>query len=183
MDRTIVAAMALLISAVAAAAEHAPEKIIPKMKQARLSLMDGIALAEKNGAVATSAKFEITNSGVLQLSVYVVPEGLGREPEAVTLTELAGDTAQSPFKFETEVFQDKEHIARSAVHMTMFQLSRLSLKDVLKKANAVLGGVPIDVRNPRVRDGKPVADVTMALPNGASAVVRVDLISGQARRI
>jgi len=183
MRRAIVALSGLLFAAISVAGEHAPDKIIPKLKQARLSLIDGIKLAEKTGAVATSAKFELTNSGTLQLSVYVVPEGLNGEPEKATLSEVAGDATRSPFRFETEVFRDKEHIARSAVHMTMFQLSKLSLRDVLQKASEAGGGVPIDVRNPRVRDGKPVADVVMALPGGKSAVVRVDLSSGRASRM
>jgi len=183
MKLVITTVLIALLCPIAQAAEHAPEKIIPRLKSARLSLADGIALAEKSGAVATSAKFEITDSGVLQLSVYVVPEGLGDEPEKSTLSELAGDASKSPFVFEKEIFEDKVHIARSAVHMTMFQLSKLSLRDVLHKANAVQPGTPIDVRNPRVIKGRPVADVVLALSNGKSATVRVDLTTGQARKL
>lgn len=175
---TLVAIIAVLSSQLAMAGEHAPEKIIPLMKGAKISLMDGIVLAEKSGAVATSAKFEISDSGKLELSVYTVPEGLKVEPEKATLTELSGDASKAPFTFKEEVFADKVHIARAAVHMTMIQLSKLSLKEVLQKATAGNKGVPIDVRNPMVRNGVPVADVVVALPNGKATTVSVDLATG-----
>ena len=107
------------------------------------------------------------------------------EPEKATLTEISGDVAVAPFKPEFEVFTDKEHIARASVHMTLLQLSKFTLKQTIRRALARQAGVPIDVRNPRVIDGRPVADVIIATDDcdedNDAATVRVDLLSGATR--
>ena len=178
MKIILVTLVAALSCQIATAGDHAPEKIIPMLKGAKISLLDGITLAEKSGAVATSAKFEINDSGTLELSVYTVPEGLQIEAENATLTELSGDASQDKFTFHEKIFTDKEHIARAAVHMTIIQLSKLSLREILQIATAEKKGVAIDVRNPMVRNGVPVADVVMSLPNGQAATVSVNLATG-----
>ena len=160
------------------AADHTPDHIIPLLKNTKISLLDGIALAEKSGAIATSAKYEITGPGILELSVYTVPEGRNVEAEDATLTELSGDASKTPFNFEEKIFRDRVHIARASAHFTITQLSRLSLKEVIQVATSKNNGVAIDVRNPMVRNGIPVADVIVVLPNGKANTVSVNLNTG-----
>ncbi|MBI3555343.1 MAG: hypothetical protein HY074_03645 [Deltaproteobacteria bacterium] len=171
---------ALLSTCPTFAGSHNPNDIIPLLKNSTISLLDGIALAEKTSGPATSAKFE-ESDGKLVLSVYTVPEGLGVEPEKATLTELGGDTSQRPFRFAAEVFQDKEHLTRASVHMTLFQLSRFSLSQVIQRALARQPGTPIDVRNPMVSNHRAVADVVIADGDGDARTVSVDVLTGQTR--
>ncbi|HUP57160.1 MAG TPA: hypothetical protein VM598_06885, partial [Bdellovibrionota bacterium] len=137
--------------------------------------------AEQTSGISTSAKFEV-DQGVLVASVYTVPEGIATAPEAATLTEIAGNAAVSPFQAKVEVFEDKAHIARAASHLTLMQLSKLSLKEVIRKAIRSRGGTPIDVRNPTVRDGRAVADVVMLDSYLEPFTVTVDLIRGSVVR-
>jgi hypothetical protein len=162
------------------AGDHDPKVIIPLLKDAKITLLDGIDYAEKSSGPATSAKFEVSD-GKLILSVYTIPEGLGVEPETATLTEMGAVATESPIKPVFEVFADKEHIARASVHMTLFQLSKLNLKQVIQRALKVKAGAPIDVRNPMVRDSRPVADVVIADYDGDAYTVTVDLLSGRAK--
>ena len=125
-------------------------------------------------------KFEIGDDGKLVISIYTVPEGLGVEPEKATLTELSGDPKAVAVKLVPEVFTDKEHIARAAVHMTLFQLSKLSLKQTIEVALKNTSGNPIDIRNPMVRGKRPVADVIIYKATEDSFYsVTVDLLSGK----
>ncbi len=115
------------------------------------------------------------------LSVYTVPEGLGVEPEKATLTEFGGAVSESPFKPSAEVFADKEHIARSAVHMTLFQQSRYTLAQVVLQALKQVPGIPIDVRNPMIRGKRPVADVVIVDSYEQAFTVTVDLLTGKTK--
>ena len=172
---------ALLTISPTFAGSHDPAIIIPLMRSASISLLDAIALAEKVSGPATSAKFEVSDSGKLELSVYTIPEGLGVEPEKATLTELGGNASQRPFRFAAEVFRDKEHIARASVHMTLFQLSRHSLRQVIERALARQPGTPIDVRNPMVKNRRAVADVVIVDSYSTVRTVTVDIVTGQTR--
>ena len=158
------------------AGDHDPKAIIPLLKSAKMSLLQGIDYAEKFSGVSTSAKFEVED-GKLMLSVYTVPEGLGVEPEKASLTEVSGDVGQAHFKPNVEVFTDKEHLARASVHMTLFQLSPFTLKQVINKALYFQKGTPIDVRNPTVRNHRPVADVVI-VDDDDVYTISVDLLSG-----
>jgi hypothetical protein len=169
----------LVVGGQAWSADHDPKAIAALLKDSKISLLQGIERAEKSNGPVTSAKFEISD-GKLILSIYTIPEGLDVEPEKATLTELHGIATEAPFKPETEVFQDKEHIARSAVHMTLAQLSPLTLKQIIKKALKQQPGTPIDVRNPMVRGKRPVADVVIIGSDQSVSMVSVDLLSGNA---
>ena len=96
-----------------------------------------------------------------------------------TLTEVSFDpTVYSP-RFNVEVFADKEHIARASVHMTLSQLSQFNLKQVVSRALSRVDGIPIDVRNPMIRNHRPVADVVIVCGSGSVSTVSVDLLTGQ----
>ncbi len=179
MKTAILALSLVLVSSASFAANHDPKAIAKMLKDSKVSLSDGIAFAEKSSGSVTSAKFEI-DKGKLVLSIYTIPEGLGVEPEKATLTELVGDATEGTAGLKTHVFEDKEHIARSAVHMTLFQLSTMNLKQVIELALTRQNGIVIDVRNPMVRNQRPVADVILVDDDGDDAfTVTVDLLNGK----
>lgn len=179
MKKYLILPIAFMLSQLAVSADHTPAHIIPLLKNVKISMHDGISLAEKSGSLAISAKYEITGPGKLELSVYTVPEGLGVLAENATLSELSGDASETPFKFDEQIFTDKTHIARASSHLTLIQLSKISLKEVIRVATAENHGVAIDVRNPLVRNHLPIADVIVALPNGKATTVSVNLTTGK----
>jgi hypothetical protein len=186
--KQILTALVLTISMTGAfAADHDPQAIARLLPTAKMSLLEGIDHAERmsnrdplkpNIAVATSAKFEVDH-GQLMLSVYVIPEGLGLQPEQATLTEVVGAASAGLENLQVKVFADKEHIARSAVHMTLFQLSGHTLREVVERALMVKSGTPIDVRNPVVRNYRPVADVIIIDSYNQAQTVTIDLMDGE----
>lgn len=177
--RKLIFMASLFFSFSAFAGDHDPAKIAALMNTAKMSLTEGIDYAEKTSGAATSAKFEISDDGKLELSVYTIPEGLNVEAEKSQLTELSGLASEDLSKLKATVFTDKEHIARSAVHLTLRQLSKMSLKQIVEKAEKAVSGRAIDVRNPIVRNNKPVADVVVVGKNQKISTVTIDLLSGQ----
>lgn len=177
LKMVLLALTLVLTQAAAWGADHDPKAIAALLGGSKLSLLEGISFAERTSGAVTSAKFEI-DDGVLVLSLYTVPEGLRVTPEKATLTELAGDATRDPFNPEVKVFEDKAHIARASEHMVLFQLSKLTLKQVIEKAIRHRAGTPIDVRNPTVREGKAVADVVMLDASNQPFSVTIDLLRG-----
>lgn len=173
----------LAMQSLAHAASHDPTAIAALMPSSKLSLVEGIKLAETSHGPATSAKFEVNDEGKLVLSIYTIPEGFDIEPEKATLSEIAMDPTAAEPGLRLEKFEDKEHIARSAAHMTLFRLSRFKLTDVLEKAAQATKASPIDVRNPTIVDKHPVADIILLDQQGKAQTVRVDLLSGETTRI
>lgn len=180
--RNLMLVASMLFSISAFAGDHDPARIAALMKTAKMSLAEGIDYAEKTSGVATSAKFEISDDGNLELSIYTIPEGLNVEAEKSQLTELSGVASEDLSKLKATVFTDKEHIARSSVHLTLRQLSKMSLKQIVQKAEKIASGQAIDVRNPIVRNNKPVADVIVVGKNQKISTVTVDLLSGQSSK-
>src|SRR5829696_4227274 len=138
-NRRILAATAVTLgcaAAVAAARQHGDAaQLLSKLAASRHTLVDGIRQAEKTEGPAISAKFEMKGDQ-LMLSVYTAKQGRDKDAEHNTLMELIGSASDATWTPETEVFADKEHIARSAMHLTLMQMSRLSLTDAIKKAEA-----------------------------------------------
>jgi hypothetical protein len=133
-NKFLTIALVLLSTASALAGSHDPNDIIPLLKGAKITLLEGIKLAEKLSGPATSAKFE-AEDGNLMLSVYTIPEGLSVEPEKATLSEVSAVASSDPIELKTEVFTDKEHIAVASSHLTLLQLSKMSLRQVIADWN------------------------------------------------
>jgi hypothetical protein len=178
---TMVLFSMFLVQAAAWAGDHDPRVIAALLADSKLSLLDAVALAEQTSGISTSAKFEVDH-GTLMVSVYTVPEGISTAPEAATLTEISGVASESPFQAKVAVFEDKEHIARAASHLTLMQLSRLPLRAIIKKATQYRGGTAIDVRNPTVRAGRAVADVVLVDAYLEPFTVTIDLLKGSVVR-
>lgn len=170
---------ALLSLPLAAAAEGGDADLVKHLPDAKLSLADGIKQAEKGNGTAISAKFELED-GKLSLSVYTAKEGREKDAEHNTLMELAGEPG-AQWQPKTEVFGDKEHLTRSAMHLTLIQLTKLSLEDVIKKAAAAQKGTVYSAI-PGLKDGKPVVAVQIAAADGKAVTVNVDLLTGKAAK-
>ena len=97
------------------------------LKQSKISLADGIDQASAIGPVI-EAKFELDDNQKLSLSIYP----LGAQG---AFQELSGDPTVSPFAGALAVFQDQEHITRSARDLTLTQLSRLTLADAVRRGS------------------------------------------------
>jgi hypothetical protein len=108
------------------------------------------------------------------LSVYTAKAGRGRDAEHNSLMELKGEPNAAAWQPETEVFGDKEHLTRSAMHLTLMQLSKMSLADIVAKAASGQAGTPYSAI-PAIKDGKAVVVVLFASPEGKTSTVNVDL--------
>jgi hypothetical protein len=167
------AAFFLLITSSTVGAAGGDAETLKRLPQSKHTLVDGIRQAEQGNGAAISAKFEYED-GKLWLSVYTAKEGHGRDAEHNTLMELKGEPNAAAWKPETEVFADKEHLTRSAMHLTLMQLTKMSLADIVAKAAGGQGGTPYSAI-PAIKDGKAIVIVQLALPNGKSNTVNVDL--------
>jgi hypothetical protein len=155
-------------------AQHGDDsQLLAKLAARKHSLADGITQAEKDNGPAISAKFEMKGDQ-LMLSVYTAKQGRDRDAEHNTLMELIGPATAQTWSPEVEVFEDKAHIARSAMHLTLLQLSRQSLADVVAKAEQQQGGTAYSAI-PSVQQGRPVVDVLVATKEGKSKHAMIDL--------
>ena len=178
----IIAVMAIALAVVPSGRGKAAEykdtaMLLGKLTEAKLSLANGIKQAEQSHGFATSGKFEMKRDK-LMLSVYTARDGRQKDAEHNVLMELLGDATRSAWEPETEVFEDKPHIARSAMQLTLMQISKLSLVDVIKKAEATQKGTVYSA-NPAVRNGNAVVDVLVATPDNKSVHLTVDLRNGK----
>lgn len=177
-----VVVLGALLSGTGLTAEQEDETsaLLAKLSQSKHSLTDGIKQAGKEEGVAISAKFEMEGDE-LSLSVYTAKQGRSADAEHNTLMELAGNPTTDQWKPKKEVFEDKDHIARAAMHLTLMQLTKLALADAVQKATAHQPGTVYSV-TPAIRDGKPVFDVLVATPDHKSIPVILDLHSGEASK-
>lgn len=186
MNQAIVAALiagicGLFPSGWGMAAEYKdPGVLLDKLKESKLSLADGIKQSEQAHGFAISAKFEMKGD-TLMLSVYTAKPGRDKDSEHNVLMELIGDATAATWEPKTEVFEDKPHIARSAMHLTLMQLSKLSLGEAVKKAEAAQQGTVYSAI-PAVRRGRPVVEVLVAAPDNKSVHLIVGLLRGRVSR-
>ena len=160
--------------------EEETSALLAKLPQSKHSLADGIKQAEKEEGIAISAKFEMEGDE-LSLSVYTAKPGRSTDAEHNTLVELAGNPTTDQWKPKKEVFEDKPHIARASMHLTLIQLTPLTLEDVVKKAAAQQPGTVYAV-SPAIREGKPVFEVLVATPDHKSVPLTLDLRTGDASK-
>jgi len=170
---TIATLIALITPFTASAAGGGDAETIKRLSQSKHTLVDGIRQAEQANGSAISAKFEYED-GKLWLSVYTAKEGRGRDAEHNTLMELKGEPNAAAWKPEKEVFEDKEHLTRSAMHLTLMQLTKMGLADLVAKATSGQAGAPYSAI-PAIKDGKAVVVVLFASQDGKSTTVNVDL--------
>jgi hypothetical protein len=138
--------------------------VVAQVKNSKLTLAQGIAQAEKDNGAAISARFEVED-GKLSLSVYTAKGGLDKDAEHNTLQELSGDPTAAVWQPKTEVFEDKEHITRAAMHLTLVQRAKTSLANVVAKASSQQPGTVYSVI-PAVKDKAPGFQVLVATDDG-----------------
>ncbi|MBE3024100.1 hypothetical protein [Janthinobacterium sp. GW458P] len=153
--------VALLAMSMGALHAEPQENLLAALGKGKLTLLDGVRQANKDGGVALSAKFEFDDAGKLSLSVYSAGKGLGAAPDENILQELSGSPEQSQWKPEVEVFKDAPHIARSSEQLTLLSLTRVSLADLIAKAQKAQPGTVYSV-TPGIKQHKPVAQVLVA---------------------
>ena len=164
-----------------AAAEHDESKpgsndsaLVALLPSSKIGLAEGIALAERKGGTAISAKFELED-GKLSLSVYTAKSGLDADAEHNVLAELSGDPTQSEWQVKEQVFSDIKHITRASYHLTLVQRSRMNLAAVIAKAIAKQPGQVYSVE-PAIHERSPIFHVGIATAGGGH--VNVDVESG-----
>lgn len=168
----------VLIAGLLSVTAHASDDtvLIQKLKEAKFSLIDVIAFSEKNSGPAISAKFEMDGNDLV-FSVYTAPQGLKASAEETALSELAGPATSLPIDAKTEIFTDKEHIARASTHLTLMELSKLNLTQVIRMALHAQPGFAFSVKNPTVKNRKAIAEVMILKDDGQVVTVSVDLIA------
>jgi uncharacterized membrane protein YkoI len=137
-------------------------KLLSLLAKSRKTLADGITQSStKAPETAISAKFELDGKGELSLSVYTAEKGLTVDAEHNVLKELAGSPESANWAPEVEVFKDVEHVSRASQQLTVMALSKLSLTDVIKKAEKDQPGTVYAI-TPIVRDRKAQFAVVVA---------------------
>jgi len=160
--------------AVAAGDDQSTQALIARLKESKISLVDGIRQSEKQYGLAISAKFELED-GALNLSVYNAKEGRSKDAEHNVLTEAAGDSSKNPWTPKLEVFEDKKHLTRSSMHLTLVQTSKLGLTDAVKKVAS--RGTVYSI-TPAIVGNAAVYEVLVATPDGKSTKFAVDARTG-----
>ena len=166
-----------LLGPISTAQEKEPEgdygpllKVLPQSKH---TLADGIRQATNATEVPISAKFELDHNGKLSLSVYTAEKGLTTDAEHNVLKEMSGSPEAAAWNPGVEVFKDPEHLKRAAEQQTLMALSKLSLLDVIAKAQKQQRGTVFSV-TPVVVGHQPRLNVLVAT-NGRVATLAYDL--------
>jgi uncharacterized membrane protein YkoI len=154
--------------------DQSASALIVRLKESRISLVDGIRQSEKQYGLAISAKFELED-GALNLSVYNAKESRSKDAEHNVLTEAAGDATKVPWTPKMEIFEDKEHLKRAAMHLTLVQTSKLGLADVVQKVSD--RGTVYSV-TPTLTGNAAAFEVLVATADGKSAKFIVDARTG-----
>lgn len=148
-------------------------KVLPGSKH---SLADGIRQAAQPPEVAISAKFELGDDGKLALSVYIAGNGLGKDAEHNVLKELGGSPESDKWTPETEIFEDKAHVARSAQQLALMAQTKLSLRDVIARAEKAHKGTVFSIK-PEIENGAAKFEVLLA-EEGKVVGLYYDLFTG-----
>lgn len=105
------------------------------LSQAKLTMAQGLAVAAQQGPVI-EAKYELDHDGKLSLSLYPLGKGFAVDAERNVFRELAGDPTTQAFQGSLSVFDDFEHLTRSARDLTLMQLSTRTLASAVQQASA-----------------------------------------------
>jgi hypothetical protein len=146
---------------------------VSRLGQSKHTLVEGIRQAAKTQGAPVSAKFEFED-GKFWLSVYTAKAGIGADAEHNTLLELKGEPNAATWNPNIEVFEDKKHLTRSAMQLTLLQQSKLDLAALVEKAASTDKGIPYSAI-PAVKNAKAVLVVKLAMPDGSSHSVDIEL--------
>jgi hypothetical protein len=160
-------------------AEYGP--LLAVLSKSKLTLADGITqAAAKAPETAISAKFELDDHKQLSLSVYTAEKGLDTDAEHNVLKELAGSPEGERWSPEVEVFEDAEHLKRSAAQLTLMALSPHALLDIMVKAGKEQQGTVFSI-TPVVEHRQPQFIVLVA-SQGKVVALRYNLMTGESMK-
>lgn len=154
--RASLALMVLLgcaFTGLAAAAEESTDqaKLAKALTEAKVSLDGGLAAAAREGK-PISAKFEIGDDGKLQLSIYT---GKGDKYSEVIVDHRTGKIAKA------EPITSGEDLAAAKSQNEAMAKAKLTLAKAVAKAAYANKGYRAVSAYPALKDGHPVADVTL----------------------
>jgi hypothetical protein len=138
----------------------------------RITMSEGLAQVESDMGAVIEAKFELDHDGRLSLSVYPVGESILVDAEKNIFQEAAGDPTADAWAPGVEVFHDQEHLTRSARDLTLVQLSRYSLPDVVEAVEDVGGAVYWAI--PTIQEGRAGYGVWFLDDDGDSQYLFLD---------
>jgi hypothetical protein len=133
----------------AEAAKNAPA-LAAALKDAKVSLVDGLKASEKTGT-PISAKFEIED-GKLQLSVYTMK---GDKFSEVVVDHKTGKVAK------TEAITSGEDLAAAKKQAAAMTKTKRSLRDLVTKAEKSNAGFKAVSVEAEIEDGKPQVDINL----------------------
>src|SRR5439155_9168733 len=96
----------------------------------QISMADALAQAAGTGPVI-EAKFELGDDGALSLSTYPIVAALDVDSERNVFQELSGDPTTAAWQPGLEQFHDVEHLTVSSRDLTLVQLGKQSIADVV----------------------------------------------------
>jgi hypothetical protein len=152
--------------------EHAA--VVAALAGTTHTLAEGIEQVAIGTEVPIEAKFEVED-GALQLSVYTAAMGLETMPEDNSFKEYKGPATQVAWAPETEVFEDFEHIARSAAYQALMSMTDVTIPQIIEVASE--GGATVISVKPKVIDGAPVFEV-FSVRNGEVVEAHYSLTDG-----
>jgi hypothetical protein len=176
MNKITIITIMLLFTSLINASENG--NLLKRLSESKFTLKEVIANAEKISGPATSAKFELDGTELVY-SVYTAPQGLEVSAEETTLSEVSGSATVSPINSKIEVFSDKEHIARASTHLTLRQLSKFSLAELIDVAQTIKSGVVYSIKNPIVKNKTAVAEVLILMKDGRTELVNIDMFTAK----
>lgn len=150
--------------------------LLERLKETQLSLMEGVEQIESQHGPAISAKFEIKKN-ILKLSVYTVQNGMQVGAEKNGLLELIGDATQPTWNPNRVEFQDKPHIARASVQLSLLQLGHYSFKNIVAMTQQQHPGMVYSVK-PKLINDKALVEILILTPQRRSKKLYFDLFSG-----
>ena len=160
-------------------AEYGP--LLAVLSKSQLTLADGITqAAAKAPETAISAKFELDDHKQLSLSVYTSEQGLDTDAEHNVLKELAGSPAGERWSPEVEVFEDAEHLKRSAAQLTLMALSPHTLLDIIANAGKEQPGTVFSITP--VEEHRQPQFVVLVAAQGKVVALRYNLMTGESMK-
>ena len=146
-------------------------------RNSAITMGQALAQTEAQNGVTIEAKFELDDAGKLSLSVYPAGQPVTFDAERNVFQEASADPTASPWTPSLDVFHDQEHLTRSARDLTLVQLSRRTLRDVVARVEPS-GRVYWAI--PTIQEGRAGYGVYL-LRDGVSHYVFIDG-AGSARR-
>jgi hypothetical protein len=143
--------LGVAVTVPSAQAAESKEQLARAMRDAAVSLEEGLNAAAREGK-PISGKFEIGDDGKLQLSIYTAE---GNKFSEVIVDHLTGKVAK------TEAITGGEDLDAAKSQNKAIGMARLSLPKAVAKAVYVNKGYQAVSAYPSLKDGRPVAEVTL----------------------